>query len=359
MTRTLFDGITAMRIETPRYTANVLERPAADPAHPTATVVFVHGNVSSALFHQPSMLALPSGMRGLAIDLRGFGDSETKPVDGTRGVRDFADDVRSVLDALALDAVHLVGWSMGGGVVMQVALDAPERVLSLTLESPVSPYGFGGTHGADGIPNDTDGAGTGGGGANPDFVARIEAGDTTADEQTSPRVIYRTAYVAKPELQTGNEDVWVASMLTTATGVDNYPGDSAPSPHWPGFSAGTRGVLNTMVPQHFDVSGIVDLAVKPPVLWVRGEKDAIVSDASFFDLNQLGKLGVLPDWPGDEVAPPQPMIAQTRAVLERYAANGGSYREVSLPDAGHAPHLDEAETFDRELAAHIEAAPAR
>jgi pimeloyl-ACP methyl ester carboxylesterase len=349
----LFEGVTARRVETPRYTANVLERPAADPDAPAATVVLVHGNVSSSLFYQPTMLALPGGVRALAIDLRGFGDSETKPVDATRGLRDFADDVRSVLDALGLDAVHLVGWSMGGGVVLQVALDAPERVLSLTLESPVSPYGFGGTHGADGVRNDADGAGTGGGGANPDFVARLEAGDTSADEQTSPRTVYRTSYVAKPELQAAHEDDWVASMLTTRTGLDNYPGDAAASENWPGFAAGTRGVLNTMAPQHLDLSGIVDLDPKPPILWVRGEKDVIVSDASFFDLNQLGLLGVIPGWPGADVAPPQPMVTQTRAVLDRYAANGGVYREVALPDAGHAPHLDEGDAFDRELAAHI------
>lgn len=353
MTTALFDGIRAHRVETPRYTANVLERPAADPSAPAATVVFVHGNVSSAHFYQPTMRALPPGVRALAIDLRGFGDSETKPVDATRGLRDFADDVRAVLDALDLDAVHLVGWSMGGGVVLQMALDAPERVISLTLESPVSPYGFGGTHGPDGVRNDADGAGTGGGGANPDFVARLESGDTGADEQTSPRTVYRTAYVAQPERQAANEDAWVASMLTTKTGLDNYPGDGVASENWPGFAAGTRGVLNTMAPQHLDLSGIVDLAVKPPILWIRGEKDAIVSDASFFDLNQLGALGVIPGWPGAEVAPPQPMVLQTRAVLDRYAAAGGQYREVALPDAGHAPHLDEAETFDRELAAHI------
>lgn len=353
MTTALFDGITAHRVETERYTANVLERPASDPSAPDTTVVFVHGNVSSSHFSQPTMLALPAGVRALAIDLRGFGDSETKPVDATRGLRDFADDVRAVLDALGLDAVHLVGWSMGGGVVLQVALDAPERVLSITLESPVSPYGFGGTHGPDGARNDADGAGTGGGGANPDFVARLQGGDTTAEDQTSPRTVYRTAYVAKPELQAANEDAWVASMLTTKTGLDNYPGDGVASENWPGFAAGTRGVLNTMAPQYLDLSGIVDLAVKPPILWIRGEKDAIVSDASFFDLNQLGLLGAVPGWPGAEVAPPQPMVTQTRAVLDRYAAAGGVYREVSLPEAGHAPHLDESETFDRELARHL------
>ncbi|OAN33101.1 alpha/beta fold hydrolase [Microbacterium sp. H83] len=350
MTTALFDGITAHRVQTPRYLANVIERPGSDAG---PVVVFVHGNVSSSHFYQPTMLALPPHVRALAVDLRGFGDSETRPVDATRGLRDFADDVRAVLDALGLEAVHLVGWSMGGGVVLQVALDAPERVLSLTLESPVSPYGFGGTHGADGTRNDDDGAGTGGGGANPDFVSRLRSGDTGDEAPTSPRTVYRTAYVARPELQQAHEDAWVASMLSTRTGIDNYPGDAVESPHWPGFAAGGKGVLNTMAPQHLDLSGIVDLAVKPPVLWIRGEKDAIVSDASFFDLNQLGLLGVVPGWPGADVAPPQPMILQTRAVLDRYVANGGSYREVALPDAGHAPHLDEAEVFDAELARHL------
>ncbi|RQP12339.1 MAG: alpha/beta hydrolase [Microbacteriaceae bacterium] len=351
MTLTLLPGIIARTVETPRYTANVLERPAAGEA--ARTVVFVHGNVSSSHFYQPTMLALPDDVHAIAIDLRGFGESETKPVDATRGLRDFSDDVLSVLDALGLDAVHLVGWSMGGGVVSQLLLDAPERVLSLTLEAPVSPYGFGGTHGPDGARNDADGAGTGGGGANPDFVARLVAGDTSADEQTSPRTVFRTAYTAKPEAHAELEDLWVASMLTTKTGVDNYPGDLVESPNWPGFAAGTRGVLNTMAPQHHDVSAIVDLPAKPPILWIHGDKDAIVSDGSFFDLNMLGQVGVVPGWPGADVAPPQPMKLQTRAVLDRYRANGGEYREVALPEAGHAPHLDEHEAFVAELVAHI------
>ena len=127
-------------MRTDRLTANVLERAGDRPV-----VVLIHGNVSSSLFYQPLMLGLPEGIRALAIDLRGFGDSETLPVDGTRGLRDFADDVASVLDALGTGAVHLVGWSMGGGVVLQLLLDRPDLVASLTLESPVSPYGFGGT----------------------------------------------------------------------------------------------------------------------------------------------------------------------------------------------------------------------
>lgn len=348
MPATLFDGITARTVTTPRYTANVLERAAADPR---ATVLLIHGNVSSSLFWQPLMLSLPADVRAVAVDLRGFGDSETRPVDATRGVRDFSDDVAAVADELGLGAAHVVGWSMGGGVAMQLLLDRPELVASLTLVSTVSPYGFGGTA-ADGSLLNADASGTGGGGANPDFVARLAAGDRTADEPTSPRAVYRSSYVA-PGFESEHEDLWVESMLTTVTGVDNYPGDAGASEHWPGFAPGTRGVLNTMAPTYFDTSGIVGLAAKPPVLWVHGAQDAIVGDASFFDLNQLGKAGIIPGWPGDREAPPQPMVSQTRAVLKRYAEAGGAFTELELEGCGHSPHIEKPAEFREALLALI------
>ena len=62
---------------------------------------------------------------------------------------------------------------------------------------------------------------------------------------------------------------------------------------------------------------------------------------------------MIPGWPGVDIAPPQPMITQTRAVLDRYASAGGVYRELALADAGHAPHLDEPEVFVAELVRHI------
>ncbi|MEF3404296.1 alpha/beta hydrolase [Agromyces sp. CCNWLW203] len=347
MVDTIFPGIVARRVETPRLVAGVLERPADDPS---TTVVFVHGNVSSSLFWQPMMLSLPPRVASFAVDLRGFGDSETLPVDATRGVRDFSDDVASVIDALGLGAVHLVGWSMGGGVVMQLLLDRPELVASLTLQSTVSPFGFGGT-GLDGSLVTADAAGTGGGGANPDFVARLAAGDRS-DDAGSPRAVYRSSYVA-PGFVSEHEDVWVESMLSTATGLDNYPGDSRPSADWPGFAPGGRGVLNTMAPTVFDTSGIVELAAKPPVLWIHGAQDAIVGDASFFDLNQLGAAGIIPGWPGADAAPPQPMIAQTRAVLARYSAAGGRVTELEFENCGHSPHLEHPETFRDGLVAHL------
>jgi pimeloyl-ACP methyl ester carboxylesterase len=347
---TLFDGITARLIDTPRLSVHVLEREGDDPDAPADhTVVFVHGNVSSALFWQEIMQDLPRELRVLAVDLRGFGGTENAPVDATRGVRDFSDDLHAALTALDIPTAHLVGWSMGGGVVMQYALDHP--VLSLTLQSPVSPYGFGGTR-RDGTRLTDDDAGCGGAAANPDFVQRLTVGDTSDDAETSPRRVFHAAYVAAG-YTSEHEDTWVESMLSTSTAVGNYPGDGVPSPNWPGFAAGTTGVLNTMAPGYFDVSGIVELAQKPPILWVHGEADAIVSDASFYDLNHLGSLGIIPDWPGDEVAPAQPMVSQTRDVLAAYAEAGGDVVELSIPDVGHSAHLERPAAFRQALLTRI------
>jgi pimeloyl-ACP methyl ester carboxylesterase len=45
---------------------------------------------------------------------------------------DMADDVAGLLDSLGIPAVHLVGASMGGFIAQLVAIDHPERVLTLT-----------------------------------------------------------------------------------------------------------------------------------------------------------------------------------------------------------------------------------
>lgn len=310
-------------------------------------VILVHGNVSSARFFTELLAVLPSGYYGIAPDLRGYGESETKPIDATRGVRDWSDDLHSLIMALGLtQPVHLLGWSLGGGVVMQYAIDHPTHVASLTLMAPVSPYGFGATKGLEGTLATADGAGAGGGAANPEFVKLLAAGDMSSDSQLSPRNVMNAFYFKPPfRVAAAEEDALVAAMNSTAVGEDNYPGDLRPSNNWPMIAPGDRGVLNTLAPTHFNMSSLVDITPKPPILWVRGADDQIVSDTSFFDLAFLGQVGAVPGWPGTEACPPQPMVSQTRAVLAQYQAQGGSYREVVFADCGHAPHIEQAAEF--------------
>lgn len=347
---TLFDGIVSRRVETPRLSVNVLERRGDDPATPPdRTVVFVHGLVGSSLFWQEILQDLPGDVRAVAVDLRGYGDSENAPVDASRGVRDFSDDLAATLAALDIPTAHLVGWSLGAAVILQYALDHP--VLSLTLEAPISPYGLGGTR-RDGSRLSDEDAGAGGGMANPDFVRRLSERDASEEAETSPRRVFRASFVTSG-YRTEHEDVWVEAMLSTSTATGNYPGEAVTTARWPGYAAGTSGVLNALAPKYFDVSGVVDLPEKPPILWIHGEADAIISDASILEPNDLGRLGVLPDWPGEDAAPPQPMVTQTRDVLAAYASAGGDVMEVGLPGVGHSPHLEAPAAFRQALLTRI------
>ncbi|MFK7930400.1 MAG: alpha/beta hydrolase [Myxococcota bacterium] len=342
-------GVSSIRVSTPRLDTHVLTHGAPGGV----PVVFVHGNVSSGRFFAELMASLPPSIQAFAPDLRGFGQSELRPVDATRGVRDFADDVGALLDALNIGTserpAHVVGWSVGGCIALQLAMDRGAGIASLILEAPMSPFGFGGTKGADGTACFEDWAGTGGGTANPDFVSRLNAKDASADADTSPRNIMRSFYV-KPgfSFPDGLEDAYVQAMLQTVVAPGNYPGDAGTSANWPTIAPGPQGVNNAISGQYCDLSGFADIGPRPPVLWIRGADDQIVSDTSLFDLGFLGQLGAVPGWPGADVFPPQPMVGQTRAVLERYAAAGGTVREEVLPDCGHSPHIEKQGAF-REL----------
>ena len=314
-------------------------------------VLLIHGNCSSAAFWEPfvrRLVAARPDLRIVAPDLRGYGHSQAAPVDATRGLRDFADDVAALMNVVfGAEARPVVaGHSMGGGVAMHLAIEHPSRVAGLLLESPVSPYGFGGTRDVNGTLTTPDFAGTGAGTANPTFVARLAAKDRTDEDPTSPRQVLRATYVADPASLGDDEEALLDSVLSTVVGEDNYPGESTTTTSWPGMGPGTRGVLNAMSPKYFNVADdLVGMPVKPPVVWVHGDRDAIVSDATLFDFAQLGKLGLVPGWPGEDECPPQPMVAQTRAVLERYAAAGGSFTEVLLEGCGHSPHIERPAEF--------------
>lgn len=335
-------------VVTPRGREHLREVAVPADRSARATVLFVHGNCSSSAFFDPVLRALPDDVRGIAVDLRGYGDAELRPVDATRGMRDFADDVAAVLDVVDPPGpLVAVAHSAGAGVVMQIAIDRPTAFDAFVLEAPMSPYGFGGTRDPDGRPLSPDFAGSGGGTANPDFVAALAAGDR-GDDPGSARNVLRSFYVADPAGLGDDEEMLVDSVLSTRTGDDNYPGDVVTSEAWPGVAPGTRGMNNAISPKYCDLSGFATSGTTAPVLWIRGDADAIVSDTSMFDLAHLGALGAVPGWPGPDSHPAQPMVAQMRAVLDAYAASGGSYREVVLPGIGHSPHLEDRETF-REL----------
>ena len=92
-------------------------------------VVLVHGDALDARMWDDQVPALTGIARVVRYDLRGYG----------RSIRDAgtsysnADDLWRVLDHLEIDAAVLVGLSMGGRVVVEATLAAPERVRALVL----------------------------------------------------------------------------------------------------------------------------------------------------------------------------------------------------------------------------------
>lgn len=73
-----------------------------------------------------------AGYKVIAYDQRGTGRSLEALPEGY-AIADMARDIRDVLDATGTDGCHLIGHALGGLAGLQLALDFPERLRSLTL----------------------------------------------------------------------------------------------------------------------------------------------------------------------------------------------------------------------------------
>lgn len=350
-------GVAARTVTTPRLRTRVL---FAGP-EAGAPVLFLHGNLSSATWWEEAMLRLPPGFRGIAPDQRGYGAADrAAAIDATRGLGDLADDAVALLDHLGIGRAHVVGSSLGGNVVWRMLMEHPHRLLGATLVAPGSPFGFGGTKDVDGTPCWPDHAGSGAGLIHPELVRRMEAGDRGTDSPFAPRAVLRRLVWNPPFVPQREEDL-LSAALSTHLGPRGYPGDSEPSAHWPGRAPGRWGPNNALSPRYAgEVRRLWDGAPRPgarrpPVLWLRGDRDLVVSDAATSDPGVLGQHGLLPGWPGPQVYPPQPMLGQIRRVLERYAAAGGRCREAVMRGCGHAPFLERPEEFCALLCSHLAA----
>ncbi len=104
------------------------------------TVLLNFGIGGDGLFWPPAFMAAlgEAGYRVIRYDQRGTGESdwiEDWRREDAYSLEDMAEDALSVLDACGVERAHLVGLSLGGFVVQEVALKTPERVVSMTLMS--------------------------------------------------------------------------------------------------------------------------------------------------------------------------------------------------------------------------------
>lgn len=107
----------------------VLESARAD----AATVLLSSGLGGSAGYWKLQVPALQqAGYRVIVYDQAGTGRSPAPLASGYR-IADMARDVQAILQATATQSCHIVGHALGGLVGLQLALDAPDCVRSLTL----------------------------------------------------------------------------------------------------------------------------------------------------------------------------------------------------------------------------------
>ncbi|MEJ2540928.1 MAG: alpha/beta hydrolase [Gemmatimonadota bacterium] len=102
--------------------------------------MFVHGWMCDRTFWRSQTEEFAADHQVVLIDLGGHGESGRGRVDWTMG--GFPEDVIAVLDALDLDDVILVGHSMGGPVVAEVAAKVPNRIRGLVAVDAYQYFGL-------------------------------------------------------------------------------------------------------------------------------------------------------------------------------------------------------------------------
>jgi pimeloyl-ACP methyl ester carboxylesterase len=101
-------------------------------------VLLVHGLGSSGADWAFQIPPLVATRRVIVPDLRGSGRLATAR--GPFSIAGFADELWALVDALELDTIDLVGFSLGGAVALEMALAQPQRVTRLVTINSLPSY---------------------------------------------------------------------------------------------------------------------------------------------------------------------------------------------------------------------------
>ena len=93
-------------------------------------VLLVHGFPETWWTFRELIPLLAASHRVLAVDLRGFGDSDNEP--GDYDSKTSAEDLHLLIAHLNVGPVHLTGQDISGATVFRLATTHPEDVLSFT-----------------------------------------------------------------------------------------------------------------------------------------------------------------------------------------------------------------------------------
>jgi pimeloyl-ACP methyl ester carboxylesterase len=97
-------------------------------------LLMLHGLGGTKISFLPTVAALASDYRTIAMDAPGFGDSD-KPI-GSYDAAFMARWAIALLDKLGIERADVLGHSMGGRVALELGMRHPDRINSLMLMTP-------------------------------------------------------------------------------------------------------------------------------------------------------------------------------------------------------------------------------
>src|SRR5438067_2833423 len=96
-------------------------------------LILLHGGLGSGEMFGPVLATLAERHQVVAPDLQAHG--RTADIDRPIDIRLMADDIAALIDHLGLDKPDVVGYSLGGGVAMQLAIKYPAKIRRLVAVS--------------------------------------------------------------------------------------------------------------------------------------------------------------------------------------------------------------------------------
>ncbi len=113
----------------------------AEGGNPNGPVLLcIHGNYGSYFGMSAFLEESPKNYRVVIPDLRGFGRSSYNHPYST--LKEMSDDLIELCHVIGITKATVLGHSLGGGVAMQFAIDAPNITERLILVAPTSVYGY-------------------------------------------------------------------------------------------------------------------------------------------------------------------------------------------------------------------------
>src|SRR5205814_5395822 len=96
-------------------------------------LILLHGGLGSGEMFGPVLATLAERHQVVAPDLQAHG--RTADIDRPIDIRLMADDIAALIDHLGLDKPDVVGYSLGGGVALHLAVRYPDKVERLVIVS--------------------------------------------------------------------------------------------------------------------------------------------------------------------------------------------------------------------------------